>query len=99
MEIRFQFSVKNLFGAIFWLSMTLGSFTLLMQLRPRDFEGWPDWLVLAVMMSLGLLLIVSPCIALLELFGRPRAGARVGLTIALIACTVLALALLPIIVQ
>jgi hypothetical protein len=70
MAKRFQFSLKSLLSAAFWLSVSFGAFSVLRNLRDYDVQAWPYGSESAFIILMLSLTIVSPFIAVGALFGR-----------------------------
>lgn len=81
MEKRFQFGIRNLLGLTFWLSVCLGAITQLSRLQPSDFEGQPESMSDAALISLIVIFLIAPFMAICEVWGRPRSSLTIGFSI------------------
>jgi hypothetical protein len=79
MSKHFQFSLRNLFWAIFWLSLCGASWSLLQTVRHYHFSSSEQFLVFKT--SLCVLCAATPCFALGAFTGEATTGIIGGVVI------------------
>ena len=83
MEQRFQYGVRTLLWAMFWLSIAAGAFSYLGRLRYAHLSPIPHFILFGVFLVLTFLFVVTPCMALGALYDRTKLGLAIGAGLAI----------------
>jgi hypothetical protein len=84
MERRFQYGVRSLLWAMFWLSVVGGAFTYFSSLGYDRLSPIPHLVLFGAFLIVTFLFVAAPCMAIGALFERSNLGLAIGAGLAVL---------------
>jgi hypothetical protein len=84
MEQRFQYSVRSLLWAMFWVSIIGSAFTYFSSLTYDRLSPFPHLILFGAFLVLTFLFVAAPCLAIGALFERTKLGLAIGAGLAVL---------------